>query len=108
MVTFDSANSHFEYMDVVRYWSPTSQSYAGGDALVTLLCQGWAIAETVFHEEYWHAGSRPVTIYHMELSRGEAIMNVPVFANPYVRRMVASTLFQLRPLAETTEVREQR
>ena len=107
MITFDSSNAHFEYMDVVRHWSPTSENFAGGDVIVTLLTgEGWKIGETIFCEEYWCAGSRLVTIYHMELHRSGETMTVPVLANPYVRRMVASTMFQLRPFPERQQVRE--
>jgi hypothetical protein len=104
MVTFDASNSHFEYMDVVRHWSPKSEKFAGGDAVVTLLtCEDWKIDETVFYEQYWCAGSRLVTIYHMEMHRDGETMTVPVLANPYVRRMVDSTMFQLRPLPEQAQ-----
>ena len=107
MVTFDSSNSHFEYMEVVRHWSPTSEKFAGGDVIVTLLTsEDWKISETIFYEEYWCAGSRLVKIYHMEFHRNGETMVVPVLANPYVRRMVASSMFQIRPLPEGERVRE--
>jgi hypothetical protein len=105
MVTFDASNFHFEYMDVVRHWSPKSQRYAGGDALITLMAEGWNLKETVFYEEYWHAGSRPVTIYHVEMARNHETMQVPVFGNPYVRRMMHSPMFQLLPWSERSKVR---
>lgn len=106
MVTFDASNSHFEYMDVVRHWSPISQKYAGGDAVLTLMSTGWKIDETVFYEEYWHAGSRPVTIYHMEMVRDDEHMAVPVFVNPYIRRIVRDSGMQLRPLTERRATRQ--
>ena len=59
MVTFDASNSHFEYMNVLRHWSPSSEKYAGGDAVVTLLtCEDWKIGETIFYEQYWCAAAR--------------------------------------------------
>lgn len=97
MVTFDASNSHFEYMDVVRHWSPVSQKYAGGDAVITLLNEGWRVNEVVFHEEYWHAGSRPVTIYHLDMVRGDEQMHVPVLSNPYVRRMIENLPVHVHP-----------
>ena len=87
MVTFDALNSHFDYMDVIRHWSPVSEKYAGGDALATLLNQGWQINETVLFEEYWHSGTRPVVIYHIELIRNSETLKMPVLTNPYVRRI---------------------
>ena len=108
MVTFDASNSHFEYMDVVRHWSPASQKYAGGDAINTLVNEGWRINETVFFEEFWHAGSRPVTIYHFELVRGDETLHVPVLSNPYIRRLVESLPVQVRPLATTARAAQPR
>lgn len=106
MVTFDASNSHFEYMDVVRHWSSKSQKYAGGDAVMTLLSNGWRIAETVFLEEYWHAGSRCVTIFHLEMHRDDEVMNVPVLSNPYVRRMVDTMPVQVRPVSDRMRQRQ--
>lgn len=108
MVSFDASNSHFQYMDVVRHWSPISEKYAGGDALITLFNAGWHLSETVFFEEFWHAGSRPVTIYHLVMVRGDESMNVPVISNPYVDRMMDVLPVQVRPLKERQSQREQR
>jgi hypothetical protein len=108
MVTFDASNSHFEYMDVVCHWSPISQKYAGGDAINTLLNDGWRIQETVFFEEFWHAGSRPVTIFHFKLVRDDETLHVPVLSNPYVRRLVESLPLQVRPLNTSTQAASQR
>jgi hypothetical protein len=107
MVSFDASNSHFQYMDVVRHWSPISQKYAGGDALITLLNEGWLLNETVFYEEYWHAGSRLVMIYHVTLVRenGEE-MPVPVLSNPYVHRLMTMLPVQVRPLAQRLSQRQ--
>ena len=113
MVTFDASNFHFEYMDVVRHWSPNSQQYAGGDVIVTLLNNGWQIGETVRYEEYWHAGSRMVMlpdamsifarrvmIYHLEMVRDDEVLRVPVLSNPYVRRLISNLPVQVRPIKE--------
>lgn len=100
MVTFDASNSHFEYMDVTRHWSPNSQKYAGGDALITFLSSDWALQEIVFYEEHWLAGGRVVTVYYFELKRNGEELIMPVLVNPYVNRMVISLPLQLKPLAE--------
>ena len=101
MVTFDATNSHFEYMDVTCHWSADSQKYAGGDALVTFLHDGWEMAETVFYEEYWHAGGRLVMIYYFEIERDGETLSVPVLGNPFVNRMVNSLPLQLLPVSES-------
>ncbi len=102
MVAFDALNAHVEYPDVVRHWSPISEKYAGGDQLITLLNQGWQIKETIFCETYWHAGSRPVEIYHMDLVRDHETLAVPVLTNPYVRRIVGTLPFHIRDIDEQT------
>ncbi len=106
MVSFDASNSHFQYMDVVCHWSPTSQKYAGGDALITLLNEGWLLNETVFYEEYWHAGSRLVVIYYLTMVRDGEEMEVPVLSNPYVHRMMITLPVQVRPLAQRVSQRQ--
>jgi hypothetical protein len=98
MVSFDSLNSHFEYMDVIRHWSPISEKYAGGDTLITLLNQGWQITDKIHFEEFWHSGTRPVTIYYMDLMREGATLHLPVLTNPYVRRLIGSLSIQVRPV----------
>ena len=100
MVTFDALNAHVTYPDVVRHWSPVSEKYAGGDQLVTLLNEGWQIKETIFCETIWHAGTRPVEIYHMDVVRGDEAMPVPVIANPYVRRIILTMPFHMRAIDE--------
>jgi hypothetical protein len=106
MVSFDASNSHFQYMDVVRHWSPISEKYAGGDALITLLNEGWLLNEIVFYEEFWHAGSRLVVIYHVTLVRDDEEMQVPVLSNPYVHRMMMSLPVQVRPINQRVSERQ--
>ena len=96
MSASDGSNASITYPDVIRHWSPESEKYTGGDALTTLLLQGWEIRETVSCETYWHGGSRPTDIYHIELVRDSFIMSIAVMTNPYVRRLVNDASFQLR------------
>ncbi|MBZ0296472.1 MAG: hypothetical protein K8L99_28175 [Anaerolineae bacterium] len=100
MVTFDSLNAHFEYMDVNRHWDPRSEPYAGGDALITRLNQGWHIRDVVFEEEYWHAGARLVIVYHFELEFEGEVETMPVLSNPYVRRIVSELPLEVLPITE--------
>ncbi|MBZ0303703.1 MAG: hypothetical protein K8J31_28440 [Anaerolineae bacterium] len=108
MVSFDASNSHFQYLDVVRHWSPISQKYAGGDAVITLFSEGWRLKESVFYEEFWLSGSRLVVVYHLEMARDEDTLNVPVLSNPYVDRMMTSLPLQVRPIRERAIQRQPR
>lgn len=98
MVTYDSANAHFDYPAVTRHWSPHCGQLAGGDSLVTLFNQGWQLSDDVRHEELWLSGSRPVTIYHVTLTRAAESLQVPVFANPFVRSLLRRSEIVSRPL----------
>lgn len=100
MIAYDASNSHFDYLDVIRHWSPTSEKYAGGDALLTFLLDSWNIIDAVFYEEYWHSGVRMVVIYHFELERQGEKLSMPVFSNPYVSRLVQNLPLPVVPVAE--------
>lgn len=101
MVTNDSMNAHYQYMDVNRHWCPRSEKFAGGDALVTRLNDGWEVVGPVYIEEYWHAGVRMVTIYHVtvEDSHGESQV-MPVLSTPYVERMLHLLELEVFPINE--------
>ncbi len=94
-----SNNYHVEYPDVYRHWSASCEKYAGGDGLVTMLRGGWHIeGDSVTAEEFWLAGTRPVTVYHMKMVRGDESMSVPVITNPYVRRVIRMHSLKVVPL----------
>ncbi|MDX2137755.1 MAG: hypothetical protein SF123_06640 [Chloroflexota bacterium] len=94
-------NYHVAYPDVYRPWSVTCEPFAGGDALLTKLRQGWEMTnETVYAEEHWHSGARLVMVYHFELIRNGEILHMPVVSNPFVRRMVRMEGFTVKPISE--------
>lgn len=95
-----SGNWHVQYPEHHRHWGHTSEPYAGGDSLLTLVNEGWHIATTCYQEDYWHAGTRLVTIFHFQLVRGDETMTMPVLTNPYVRRIIREQKFTVLPLAE--------
>lgn len=103
MVTFDSANAHFDYPAVTRHWSPHSGQLAGGDSLVTLFNQGWQLSDEICHEEIWLSGSRPVSVYHMTLTRDHETLKVPVFANPFVRSLLRRSEIAARSVEDCVE-----
>ena len=88
-------NFHAEYLDVVQHWSPTSAKYAGGDALVTFLFEGWELRSEVKVEDRYFAGMRSISVYHMELERDGETIKMPVLRNPYVNRIVRMGDFTL-------------
>lgn len=94
------SNFHVSYVDVTQHWNPNSANYAGADALVTLLFDGWLPQPTVYLEQKWYAGLRHVKIYHIELRRGEERLVMPVILNPYVNRLIRNYDLRVVPLEE--------
>jgi len=86
-----AANAHVSYIDVTQHWSASSEPYAGGDQLVTLMFDGWELDRTVYLEEKWIGGLRHVKVYHMTLTRNGETVHIPVLYNPYVMRLVNTT-----------------
>jgi hypothetical protein len=77
------------YIDHVRrHWSAASESFTGGDSLLTALERGWQMSGMVFCQEYWLSGARRVCVYHVQLHRGEETVRMGIVANPYVIRLI--------------------
>jgi hypothetical protein len=73
---------------IYRHWSPVSEKYTGGDALLTAIDEGWTVDGVIFRQEFWLAGVRRVCIYHIDLRRGDEFAKMVVMQNPYVTRFV--------------------
>lgn len=76
------------YTDRPRHWCPRSQRYAGGDALLTHLNNGWKIEGEIEVEEYWHGGSRRILIYCFVLTQNDQRLTMRVPGNPFVDRLL--------------------
>jgi hypothetical protein len=95
MINRSTLNFHVEYLDVTQHWCPLSEKYAGGDALLTAVDEGWNMGSRVICEEHWFAGMRLTRVFHIELHRNGERRIMPVLHNPYVDRMLASDDFQI-------------
>ena len=93
------------YMRTIRHWHAASEQWAGADCLLTAMDNGWTVDDSVYFQEFWHAGSRLVTIYYFELSRDGETMEMPVITNPYARRLLRLLTTNLRPLEERDVIR---
>lgn len=100
----DTPNSHVEYMDVAQHWHPHSEPYAGGDALVTLLAQGWTMRRDVYVEKSEFAGLRYVSVYHIELERDGEVIKMPVVRNPYINRVIRTGPYRQIPATDDMEL----
>lgn len=91
-----SIDLHVDYPDMHRHWDAQSERYGGGDSLLTALQGGWLLDEVIWAEEYWHAGTRPVMIYHFTLAREQEKMSMPVMSNPFILRLLQTLRVQVK------------
>ena len=98
MTHYNFVDANSIYMDVTRHWHAESEKYAGGDALLTALYDGWMVHEVVFREEFWHAGTRCTTVFLFELELDGARMSMPMVTNPYIERFIAQMNMQVLPI----------
>ncbi|MBI5671448.1 MAG: hypothetical protein HZC41_25940 [Chloroflexi bacterium] len=76
--------------DPVRHWSPYSEKYTTGDALLNALENGWVIDGIIFRQDFWRAGVRRIPVYHFTLRRGNNLVKMKVVDNPWVNRLVST------------------
>ncbi|MFZ4827940.1 MAG: hypothetical protein ACOYLB_11350, partial [Phototrophicaceae bacterium] len=69
-VEFNTKNLHISYPEVTRHWSPKSETYAGGDCVLTAIDRGWQFHDVVGHERYWLGGGRYNSVYHFRIKKG--------------------------------------
>ncbi|MGB1285503.1 MAG: hypothetical protein ACPG7F_03130 [Aggregatilineales bacterium] len=91
MTVSDAMNYHIQYEDITfQHWNAESESFAGGDHLVTAIANGWDIEQCVqINHEFGIA--RFVTIYEFSLYRNGKTVVMPVVNNPYVERFMKET-----------------
>lgn len=89
------SNFHAQYSDLTtQHWSVKSESFAGGDNLITAIARGWDIEECVL-VTHWYAGMRSVRIYQFTISKEDKIIIMPVHDNPYVERFIVEQNIEL-------------
>ena len=94
---------HVEYPAILRHWSPVSEKYAGADCLVTAVQRGWRVVGEIYREDFWLAGTRLTSVFHVSLERGDESMTMPVISNPYARRLISQNHMTVRPIAERVQ-----
>jgi hypothetical protein len=78
-----------------RHWSPLSEKYTGGDALLTAMDRGWRVQSRIQCQEHWHGDSRRICIYSVELNRGDETLNMAIIDNPFVTRLIDDLNLQI-------------
>lgn len=92
---FNLEGTHEYYTRRHTHWSPNSQRFTGGDALLSALRSGWTLNGRVFRDSVMMSGARFTTIYYFELQRGAEAVTMPVISNPWVVRFVAEQDIQV-------------
>jgi len=87
MLPFQINSTHEKYTETYQHWCSQSETYAGGDHLISAFRVGWELANKTIHaEQDWKSGNRSVTIYHFVLVRNDEMMTMPVITNPFIER----------------------
>lgn len=71
-----------------HYWSPQSQEYASGDALLAALDDGWQVHGVIFRQEIWLTAGRRTYVYHISLNRGGETLKMKMVDNPFITRLI--------------------
>lgn len=71
-----------------KHWCGETESYCGGDALLTLLNKGWTLEPIVYLETQWFKARRYTTLYHCRLQKAGEYLYIVVTSNPFVRRLL--------------------
>jgi hypothetical protein len=83
--------SHF-YLNSIqlpRHWCPLSQPYAGVDALLSYLDEGWQIRGEIGCDEHWFGESRRILVYRFILNRQDSCVTMHVLWNPVLERLLS-------------------
>ena len=71
------------------HWCPLSQPYAGVDALLGCLDEGWEIMGDVYFDEHWFGEARRICVYRFDLRRHNHCVTMRVVWNPMLDRLLA-------------------
>jgi hypothetical protein len=92
-----SSDFHVDYSNVYRHWDPRSEAYAGGDALITMLQQGWHLTDPIYEQPVWYCGNRRVCVLHGVLTRGDEQIVMAVISNPFIVRAMRDRRLKIEP-----------
>jgi hypothetical protein len=88
MLLQHEVEAHFTYQ-THRHWCPTSEKFASGDALLSLMDAGWRPEQIVFLPEYSLSSGRYARVYQFHLFDDQHMIEMCVVQNPFVERIIA-------------------
>jgi hypothetical protein len=71
-----------------RHWSPQSEPYASGEALLQALESDWKVDGVIFRQEVPLGGDRRTYVYHVNLRRDHEQMKMKMVHNPFIARLI--------------------
>jgi len=81
-----------------KHWSRESQPIAPAEILVNRLESGWSLNQIVHAKTHQYGGGRTIQIYFFTIClQGESI-EIPVQANPVIRRLIVERKLNVIPL----------
>ncbi|HLU11154.1 MAG TPA: hypothetical protein VK003_15890 [Oceanobacillus sp.] len=91
-----------------HYWSPTSQDYAPGNALLAALDDGWQVDGVIFRQEFWLTAGRRTNIYHITLIRNGETIKMKMVDNPFITRLIYQLEVQVVRVNERKAIGKER
>jgi hypothetical protein len=79
---------HPGHIDQFYHWCPRSQTFAGVDALLGHLEDGWEIQGDIGFDDYWFNESRRISVYHFMLTKQDKHVIMHVLYNPVLERLL--------------------
>lgn len=98
---------HEYYTDTDRHWHAGSESYTGGDSLLTALRNGWQLLTLAYEQQVDLRGGRCVTVIHFQLVNGSKRMVMPVVENPFIARLLRERRIMVNAIREEYEIETQ-
>jgi hypothetical protein len=91
---------HEYYTATDRHWHAGSESYTGGDSLLTAMRNGWNLLNLAYEHKMELRGGRSVCVYYFQLIRSSERIVMPVVENPFIERLLIERKMMLRTLRD--------
>lgn len=91
------------HVNISCHWCPLSQRYAGVDALLSHLDNGWKIWGDISFDEYCFGASRRTLVYHFVLTRQDNRVTMHVLHNPVLDRLLTQPGKQIFSSSSTVD-----
>lgn len=81
-----------------KHWSRESQPFAPAEILINRLENGWSLNQVVHAKTHQYGGGRTIQIYFFTICLNGETIELPVQANPVMRRLIAEHKLTVIPL----------